>query len=216
MDAVTSRKTRCDSLRTSPSERYRPINPRHQEEVRDHIQKMLRAGAIKPSNNPWSNAVVLVRKKDGDLHFCIDFRRPNCITKKDLFPLPRIQEAIQFLSGARAFSCIDLNSGFWQIQMEEESKPYTAFTMRSYRFYQFERMLFGLCKAPATCQRCMQECLGESNLNYCLIYMDGIVVYARTLQDHLYRLWLVFDRFREHRLKLKPSKCAFFKEEITY
>ena len=197
-------------------ERYRPINPRHQEEVRDHIQKMLRAGAIKPSNSPWSNAVVLVRKKDGDLRFCIDFRRLNAITKKDSFPLPRIQEAIEFLSGARVFSCIDLNSGFWQIPMEEESKPYTAFTVGSYGFYQFERMPFGLCNAPATFQRCMQECLGELNLNYCLIYMDDIVVYARTLQDHLYRLRRVFDRFREHRLKLKPSKCAFFKEEITY
>ena len=87
-------------------ERYRPINPRHQEEVRDHIQKMLRAGAIKPSNSPWSNAVVLVRKKDGDLRFCIDFRRLSAITKKDSFPLPRIQEAIEFLSGARVFSCI--------------------------------------------------------------------------------------------------------------
>ena len=111
---------------------------------------------------------------------------------------------------------IDLNSGFWQIPMEEESKPYTAFTVGSYGFYQFERMPFGLCNAPTTFQHCMQECLGELNLNYCLIYMDDIVVYARTLQDHLYRLWRVFDRFREHRLKLKPSKCAFFKEEITY
>ena len=101
-------------------ERYRPINPCHQEEVRDHIQKMLRAGAIKPSNSPWSNAIVLVRKKNGDLRFCIDFRRLNAITKKDSFPLPRIQEAIEFLSGARVFSCIDLNSGFWQIPMEEE------------------------------------------------------------------------------------------------
>ena len=158
----------------------------------------------------------VVRKKDGDLRFCIDFRRLNAITKKDSFPLPRIQEAIEYLSGARVFSCIDLNSGFWQIPMEEGSKPYTAFTVGSYGFYQFERMPFGLCNAPATFQRCMQECLGELNLSYCLIYMDDIVVYARTLQDHLYRLRRVFDRFREHRLKLKPSKCAFFKEEITY
>ena len=197
-------------------ERYRPINPRYQEEVRDHIQKMLKAGAIKPSDSPWSNAVVLVRKKDGDLHFCIDFRRLNAITKKDSFPLPWIQEAIEYLLGARVFSCIDLNSGFWQIPMEEESKPYTVFTVGSYGFYQFERMPFGLCNAPATFQRCMQECLGELNLSYCLIYMDDIVVYARTLQDHLYRLRRVFDRFCDHRLKLKPSKCAFFKEEITY
>ena len=131
---------------------------------------MLKAEAIKPSDSPWSNAVVLVRKKDGDLRFCIDFRRLNAITKKDSFPLSRIQEAIEYLSGARVFSCIDLNSGFWQILMEEESKPYTAFTVGSYGFYQFERMPFGLCNAPATFQRCMQECLGELNLSYCLIY----------------------------------------------
>ena len=100
--------------------------------------------------------------------------------------------------------------------MDEDSKQYTAFTVGSYGFYEFNRMPFGLCKAPAMFQCIMQDCLGELNLNYCLIYLDDIVVYSRTLDDHLYRLRAVFNHFQEHNLKLKPSKCSFFREEITY
>ena len=197
-------------------ERFRRIAPPLVEEVREHIQEMLDGGAIRPSNSPWCNAVVLVRKKDGTLRFCIDFRRLNNRTEKDSFPMPKMVDTMETMVGARIFSTMDLKSGFWQVKMAEESRPYTAFTVGSLGVYEFLRMLFGLCNAHATFQRLMQNCLSELNLTYALIYLDDIVVFSDTEKEHVKHLAAVFERFREHGLKLKPSKCEFFKEEINY
>ena len=112
-------------------ERFRCIVPHKVEEVRQHIQEMLDGGAIRPSQSPWCNAVVLVRKKDGTLRFCIDFRRLNAKTRKDSHPLPRGLEMMESLVGARYFSTMDLKSGFWQVKMSEESRQYTAFMVGS-------------------------------------------------------------------------------------
>ena len=109
-------------------ERFRRIAPPLVDEVHQHIQEMLDGGAIRPSQSPWCNAVVLVRKKDGSLRFCIDFCRLNAWTKKDTYPLPRMQETMESMVGTRHFSCMDLKSGFWQVQMDEESRQYTTFT----------------------------------------------------------------------------------------
>ena len=197
-------------------ERFRRIAPHLVEEVRQHIQEMLDGGTIRPSQSPWCNAVVLARKKDGSLRFCIDFRRLNERTKKDSYPLPRTNETMESLVGARIFSCMDLKSGFWQVKMAEGSQQYTAFTVGSMGVYEFLRMPYGLCNAPATFQRLMQNCLGELNLTYALIYLDDVIVHSRTPEDHISRLQAVFDRFAQHGLKLKPSKCHFFKDTITY
>ena len=186
------------------------------DEVRSHLKMMLDAGVIRPSNSPWCNAVVLVRKKDGSLRFCIDFRRLNSLTVKDSHPLPRICETLESLAGAAHYTTIDMNSGFWQVLMDDESKQYTAFTLGSMGLYECESMPFGLCNAPPTFQRLMLNCLGELNLNYCLIYLDDIIIFSRTEEEHLERMRVVFDRFREHGLKLKPSKCEVFKTEINY
>ena len=100
--------------------------------------------------------------------------------------------------------------------MSEESKPFTAFTLGSMGLFECERMPFSLCNAPATFQRLMQNCLGELNLTYCLIYLDDVIVYSKTPSAHLQRLRVVFNCLREHGLKLKPSKCDLFKTEIIY
>ena len=171
-------------------EHFRHIPPPLLDEVRQHINDMLEAGAIRPSNSPWCNVVVLVCKKDGGLCFCIDFRKLNAKTKKDSYPLPHIQETLDSLVGARVFSTLDLKSGFWQIMMDEDSKQYTAFTVGNLGFFECERMPFGLCNAPATFQRLMQSCLGELNLTYCLIYLDNVIVYTKD-EEHL-------DRLRNH------------------
>ena len=142
-------------------ERFRRIAPPLVDEVRQHIQEMLDSGAIRPSQSPWCNAVVLVRKKDGSLRFCIDFRRLNAWTKKDAYPLPHMQETMESMVGIRHFSCMDLKNGFWQVQMDEESRQYTAFTVGSMGVYEFLRMPYGLCNAPAMFQRLMQNCLGD-------------------------------------------------------
>ena len=113
---------------------------------------MLESGAIRPCQSAWCNIVVLVWKKDGGLYFCIDFCHLNTCTKKDSYPLPRIQEVLENLVGTGHFCCLDLKSGFWQIKMEEVSKQYTAFTVGNLGFFECDPMPFGLCNAPATFQ----------------------------------------------------------------
>ena len=204
-------------LDTEPfKERFRQIAPLLVEEVREHIQEMLDGGAICPSQSPWCNAVVLVRKKDGGLRFCIDFCWLNSWTKKDAYPLPQMQETMESMVGTRFFSTMDLKSGFWQVKMAKDSQQYTAFTMGSMGVYEFLRMPYGLCNALATFQRLMQNCLGELNLTYALIYLDDVIVFSRTEEEHLHRLWVVFAHFLKHGLKLKPSKCHFLQDEITF
>ena len=161
-------------------------------------------------------AVVLVRKKYGGLQFCINFHHLNTYIKKDSYPLPRIQEALESLVGAGHFSCLVLKLGFWQIKMEEVSKQHTAFTVGNLGFFECDHMPFGLCNVPAMFQRLMQNCLGELNLIYCLIYLGNIIILLQTTEEHLHRLHVVFDQFQEYNLKLKLSKCSLFKEEINY
>ena len=133
-------------------ERFHRIPPPQLDEVCAHLKMMLDAGVIQPSNSPWCNTVVLVRKKDGSLCFCIDFRRLNS------HPLPRICETLESLAGVAHYSTIDMNSGFWQVPMDEESKQYTAFTLGSMGLYVCESMPFGLCNALPTFQRLMLNC----------------------------------------------------------
>ena len=122
------------------------------EEVRNHLREMLESGTIRASQSPWCNTMVLVRKKDGSLHFCINFCCLNAHTKKDSYPLPRIQEVQKSLVGAGHSSCLDLKSRFWQIKMDKASKQYTTFTTGNLGFFKCDRMPFGLCNTPATFQ----------------------------------------------------------------
>ena len=192
------------------------IPPPQLDEVREHLKLMLDTGVIWPSNSLWCNAVVLVRKKDGSLRFCIDFRKLNSLTVKDSHPLPRICETLESLTGAAHYLIFNMNSGFWQVPIDEESKQYTAFTLGNMGLYECESMPFGMCNALPTFQRCMQNCLGELNLTYCLIYLDDMIVFSKTPKEHLWRMRVVFDRLHEHSLKLEPSKCDVFKSEINY
>ena len=197
-------------------ERFCRIPPPQLDEVREHLKLMLDAGVVRLSNSPRCNAVVLVRKKNGSLCFCIDFRRLNALTVKDSHPLPHICETLESLARAAHYSTFDLNSGFWQVSMDEESKQYKAFTLGSMSLYECESMPFRLCKTLPTFQRLMQNCLGKLNLTYCLIYLDDVIVFSEMPEEHLQRMRVVFDRLREHSLKLKPSKCDVFKSEINY
>ena len=159
-------------------ERFCRIPPLQLDEVHPHLKMMLDAGVIRPSNSPWCNTVVLVRKKDGSLHFCINFRRLNSLTVKDSHPLPRICETLESLAGVAHYTTIDMNSEFWQVLMDDELKQYTAFTLGSVDLYECESMPFGLCNAPPTFQRLMLDCLGELNLTYCLSYLDDVIIFS--------------------------------------
>ena len=130
--------------------------------------------------------------------------------------MPHIDETLDCLGGVTIFTSLDLKSGYWQVEMEEESKPLTAFTVGPLGFYECERMPFGLTNAPATFQRLMENCLGELHLSWCIIYLDDIIVFSDNPKDHLHRLKCVFDKLEKAGLKLKPKKCKFFKTKITY
>ena len=136
--------------------------------------------------------------------------------KKDSYPLPQIQEALESLVGASHFSCLDLKSGFWQIRMDEALKQYTTFTVGNLGFFECNRMPLGLCNAPATFQWLMQNCMGELNFIYCLIYLDDLIMFLQTAEEHLHHLCVVLNHLIEYNLKLKPSKCSLFREEINY
>ena len=114
------------------------------------------------------------------------------------------------------FSCLDLKSGFWQIKMDKQLKQYTAFTVGNLGFLECDHMPFGLCNTPAIFQRLMQNCLRELNLTYCLNYLDDIIIFLQMAEEHLHHLCIIFDQFREHNLKLKLSKCDFFRNKVTY
>ena len=197
-------------------ERFQRIAPPLLEEVRENLQDMLGGGAIPPSKSPWCNTIVLVRKKDRTLRFCIDFQKLNARIKKDSFPLPRMQETMDSMVGARFFSSMDLKSGFWQVRMSEKSQQYTAFTVGSLGMYEVSPDAVQVGNAPATFQRLMQNCLGELNLTYALVYLDDMILYSKMEEDHLRWLQAMFERFHEHGLKLKPLKCSFLRKQITF
>ena len=196
--------------------RHRRIPPHEYEEVKAHLQEMEEIGAIRKSHSPWSSPVVLVRKKTGELRFCIDLRTLNARTEKDAYSLPRIEDSLDSLNGAKIFSSLDLKSGYWQVELEEDSIPLTAFTVGPLGFYECVRMPFGLTNAPATFQRLMENCLGDLHLRSCIIYLDDIIIFSKTPEEHVQRLGQVFEKLAAAGLKLKPSKCEFFKTEINY
>ena len=175
-------------------ERYRHIPPHQYEEVKQHLKEMLEIGAISESKSPWASAVVLVRKKDGSLRFCIDLRKLNSRTVKDAYSLPRIDETLDCLNGAQWFTSLDLKSGYWQVELDEESKALTAFTVGPLGFYQCEHMPFGLTNAPATFQRLMESCLGDMHLKWVIIYLADIIIFSKTPKQHIERLRGVFHK----------------------
>ena len=186
------------------------------EEVHASFRDMLEAGVIHLSQSPWCNVVVLVRKKDGTLCFCVDFRCLSAWMKKDSYPLPHIQEALESMAGLAHFLSMDFKSGFWQIKMALELQQYTAFMVGNLRFYKLTHMPFGLCNTPVTFQCLMQNTLGKLNLMYCMIYLDDVIIFSHTKEEHLEHLCIVFERFWEFNLKFKPTKCSFFQLEIIY
>ena len=171
--------------------------------------------AIRRSFSPWASTVVLVRKKDGGLRFCINLCKCNNRTVMDGYSLPQIKDTLDCLHGAVWFSTLDLKSSYWQVELEEEAKPLTAFTMGPLGFWECECMPFGLTNAPATFQRLIESCLGELYLNWCIIYLDDIIVFSRTPEEHLHRLKGVISKLRAAGLKLKPTKCNLCRQQIN-
>ena len=209
-------KHRINTGNASPIKQAARRLPMHQKlEAEREVKKMLDRGVIEPSSSPWCSPIVLVKKKDGSTRFCVDFRRVNQVTSKDAFPLPRIQDALESLSGSRWFSTLDLQSGYWQVEMEEEDKPKTAFTTGS-GLYQFVVMPFGLANAPASFERLMERVLAGLTPELCLVYLDDLIIHAKNFEEELKRLRKVFERLRAAGLKLNSKKCHLFQKRVCY
>lgn len=198
---------------TAISQRPYRVSPTERRIINDEVNKMLKRDIIRPSESPWSSPVVLVRKKDGSWRFCVDYRRLNKVTKKDVYPLPRIDDTLDCLKGARYFSSMDLYSGYWQIEVDEADREKTAF-VTSEGLYEFKVMPFGLCNAPATFERTMDNLLRHLKWKMCLCYLDDIVVFSHTFPEHLRRLHCVLSCIQEAGLVLNPKKCQFGANEI--
>lgn len=181
--------------------------------IDEQVNEMLEKGVIRPSCSSWASPVVLVKKKDGTVRFCIDFRRLNKITQKDVYPMPRIDDALDCLQGSNYFSSIDLRSGYWQVPMAESSKDKTAFATPD-GLFEYNVMPFGLCNAPATFERMMDNVLRGLKWKVCLRYLDDVVVFSQTFEEHLRRLDNILSALSKAGLQLNTKKCRFASRSI--
>ena len=184
-------------------------------EEQEAIQELENKGVIRKSTSPWASPIVLVRKKNGKVRPCVDYRRLNAVTTKDAFPLPRIQDCLDAVAGAKYFSTFDLTSGYHQIPVREKDIPKTAFVTK-YGLYEFSSMPFGLTNAPATFQRVMELALQGLQWEQCLIYLDDIIVFGSTFGEHIQRVFQVLARIKKAGLKLQPSKCHLLQRKVTF
>lgn len=175
---------------------------------------MLEAGIIEPSESPWSSPVVLVAKPDGSQRFSVDYRALNSVTKSYLYPLPRCDDILESLAGAQWFSHLDLLRGYWQIGVDVEDREKTAFATPD-GLYQFCRLSFGLTNAPACFMRAMHIVLKGLCWSDCLVYLDDIIVFGRTLEEHRERLALVLSHLAEAGLKINPKKCKPLSDRVV-
>ena len=179
--------------------------------IKEEVNRMLEANIIRPSKSPWASPVVMIPKKDGSKRFCVDYRKLNLITIQDCFPMPRMDDIFDRLSGAKWFSIIDLKNGYWQSMMDEESIEKTAFNTPDGHF-EFIRLPFGLKNAPAEFNRLMTQILGD--LPYVQIYLDDITVFSTTFEEHTVHIRNVLERLKQADLKINSSKCVFLKQNI--
>ncbi|XP_049321873.1 uncharacterized protein LOC125782292 [Astyanax mexicanus] len=196
-------------------ERSRRIAPADLDDLRRHLQGLLAAGIIKESRSPYASPIVLARKKSGQLRMCVDYRTLNRHTIPDQYVVPRIDEALDCLSGSKWFSVLDLRSGYYQIPMADEDKEKTAFIC-PLGFFQFQRMPQGVTGAPATFQRLMERAVGDMHMLEVIVYLDDLIVFGKSLAEHEERLLKVLDRLEESGLKLSIDKCQFCRSQVTY
>lgn len=180
------------------------------EALRQHLSQLKNAGVITESRSPYASPIVVVRKKNGKIRMCVDFRTLN-----RQYTVPRIEDALACLSGSKWFSVLDLRSGYYQVPMNESDKEKTAFICPA-GFFQFERMPQGVTGAPATFQRLMEQTVGDMNLLEVLVYLDDLIVFGATLEEHESRLLKVLDRLKDEGLKLSLDKCQFCQPSVTY
>src|SRR6185369_14138514 len=197
------------------AQKLRRYSPEQNEFIKEEVKRMLDAGIIRESQGNWSTNVVIVEKKNGKQRLCVDYRALNSITKEDKYPLPNIQETLDSIAGAKWFSTIDLASGYWQMKVADEDIEKTAF-VTAHGFYEFRRMPFGLTNAPAAFQRLMDRVLRNEIGRFVQVYLDDIIIYSKSWEEHLEHIEQVFKRLEEAGLKMGRAKCFFAKKEIEF
>jgi hypothetical protein len=191
------------------------LSHRERELICKEVQQMLEDGIIEESESPWVSCPVITKKKDGGDRFCINLRKVNAATKKDFYPLPRIDDLMDEIGKAKWFSLLDLKWGYWQIALVSEAKVKTAFTTPM-GLYQFRVMPFGLCNAPCTFQRLMEVVLRPFIGKFCSVYLDDIFIYSDTFAEHMTHMQHVFLGLIDAHLHISPKKCSFGMQEILY
>jgi len=189
-------------------ERLRRYPPEHQTYIDNEVDKMLKAGMISPTISDWSANVVLAKKSDNSLRFAIDYRRLNQITKADVYPIPKLDSCLEALNGASWFSTVDLRSSFWQIAQSEKDSNKTTFVTRK-GLFKFNTISFGLKNSTSLFQRTLDLILTGLTWNQCLVYVDDIIIFSRSISEHISNVTAVLDRLIQHNLKIKPSKSHF-------
>jgi hypothetical protein len=195
----------------------RRIPDKQEEQIMQEVDEMVNKGVIEASSSPWAANIVVVNKKDGTKRYCVDYRDLNKVTIKDSYPLPRIDDLLDKVGKTKSkyFTTLDLRSGYWQVKMSEESKEKTAFYTPN-GLHQFKVMPFGLVSAPSIFQRIMNKALGDLIGKCCLDYIDDIIVFSATYQEHIQNLKEVFCRLHKAGLVIKLEKCRFFQKQVQY
>ena len=185
------------------------------KELKTQLQELIDKGFIRPSQSPWGAPVLFVKKKDGTLRLCIDYRELNKITIKNKYSLPRIDDLFDQLAGATTFSKIDLRSGYHQLKIRNEDIPKTAFRTR-YGHYEFLVMSFGLTNAPAAFMDLMNRVFEDYIDKFVIVFIDDILVYSKSREEHEQHLRLVLERLKEKQLYAKFKKCEFWLDKVVF
>ena len=193
----------------------RRVPPAYADEERKAIEDLEKKGVIQKSTSPWSSAIVLVKKKNGGIRPCVDYRRLNALVRPEGFPMPRIQDCLDAVAGATLFSVFDLTNGYFQIPLKKEDIPKSSFVTK-YGQYEFKTMPFGLNSASSTFQRTMELVMAGLQWTTCLIYIDDIIVFSKNFEEHISRVEEVLSRISRAGLKLRPDKCEMLKGETTF
>jgi len=183
--------------------------------IDEHVQHMLEHDVIETAASPWCSNVVMVCKQDGTMCLCIDYRKLNGLTVKDKFPLPKIDTCLDALNGCEFFSTCDLRCGYWQTEIDERDRDKTAFVTRKGQ-WRFKVLTFGLANAASQFARIMELVMSGLTYDVCLVYLDDILIFSKTFDEHLERLATVFDWLDRYALKLKPSKCSLFQRKVSF
>lgn len=192
------------------------VNPIMQGRIDKEVEQMLKEGIIERSDSPWSSPVLMVPKKDGSYRFCVDFRQLNKVTRRDAYPLPFMDSILDRLGNSRYLSSLDIKSAYWQIEIDESSRQYTAFSIPGRGHFQFRRLPFGLHNAPATWQRLIDNVLGPELEPYVFVYLDDVIITTPDFETHVKVLSEVFNRLTSAGLTLSRDKCKFCLAELRY